>query len=57
MKKNQKSVDEIDNVIKNNFSTTNVKFEEVNKAVLSLNDNLKEFNKIKADVEKLKKKK
>ena len=56
LKKNQKSVDEIDNVIKNNFSTTNVKFEEVNKAVLSLDDNLKEFNKIKADVEELKKK-
>ena len=57
LKKNQKNVDEIDNVIKNNFSTTNVKFEEVNKAVLSLDDNLKEFNKIKADVEELKNKK
>ena len=56
LKKNQKNVDEIDNVIKNNFSTTNIKFEEVNKAVLSLDDNLKEFNKIKADVEELKKK-
>ena len=57
LKKNQKNVDEIDNVIKNNFSTTNVKFEEVNKAVLSLDNNLKEFNKIKADVEELKNKK
>ena len=57
LKKNQKNVDEIDNVIKNNFSTTNIKFEEVNKAVLSLDDNLKEFNKIKADVEELKNKK
>jgi hypothetical protein len=56
LKEKQKEVSDIDNIIKENFTTTNVKFEEVNKAVLSLDENLKDFNKIKADIEDLKNK-
>ena len=44
------------NIIKSNFDETNKKFEEVNKAVKSLDENLIKANKIEAIVEELKKK-
>jgi hypothetical protein len=42
-------------MIKNNFDETNKKFELVNKAVTSLDNNLEKANKIDKDVEELKK--
>jgi hypothetical protein len=41
-------------MIKTNFDETNRKFEEVNKAVNSLDANLEKANKIEKDVEELK---
>ena len=43
-------------MIKTNFDETNRKFEEVNKAVNSLDANLEKANKIEKDVEELKSK-
>ena len=43
-------------MITTNFDETNRKFEEVNKAVTSLDSNLEKANKIEKDVEELKKK-
>ena len=41
-------------MIKNNFDETNKKFELVNKAVTSLDENLEKANKIEKDVQELK---
>jgi len=51
-----KEIADIDKMIKSNFDETNRKFEEVNKAVTSLDSNLEKANKIEKDVEELKKK-
>jgi|TARA_B110000037_G_scaffold21238_1_gene23294 uncharacterized protein Yka (UPF0111/DUF47 family) len=51
-----KEITDIDKMIKTNFEETNRKFEEVNKAVTSLDINLEKANKIEKDVEELKKK-
>jgi len=51
-----KEITDIDKMIKTNFDETNRKFEEVNKAVNSLDANLEKANKIEKDVEELKKK-
>ena len=56
LKKNNKEIADIDKMIKTNFDETNRKFEEVNKAVTSLDNNLEKANKIEKDVEELKKK-
>ena len=56
LKKNSKEITDIDKMIKTNFDETNRKFEEVNKAVNSLDANLEKANKIEKDVEELKKK-
>ena len=56
LKKNKTEIKDIDNIIKSNFDETNKKFEEVNKAVKSLDENLIKANKIEATVEELKKK-
>ena len=50
-----KEITDIDKMIKTNFDETNRKFEEVNKAVTSLDANLEKANKIEKDVEELKK--
>jgi len=50
-----KEITDIDKMIKNNFDETNRKFEEVNKAVNSLDANLEKANKIEKDVEELQK--
>ena len=50
-----KEITDIDKMIKTNFDETNRKFEEVNKAVNSLDANLEKANKIEKDVEELKK--
>jgi uncharacterized protein Yka (UPF0111/DUF47 family) len=50
-----KEITDIDKMIKTNFDETNKKFEEVNKAVTSLDANLEKANKIEKDVEELKK--
>jgi uncharacterized protein Yka (UPF0111/DUF47 family) len=50
-----KEITDIDKMIKTNFNETNRKFEEVNKAVNSLDANLEKANKIEKDVEELKK--
>jgi uncharacterized protein Yka (UPF0111/DUF47 family) len=50
-----KEITDIDKMIKTNFDETNRKFEEVNKAVISLDANLEKANKIEKDVEELKK--
>ena len=50
-----KEITDIDKMIKTNFDETNKKFEEVNKAVNSLDANLEKANKIEKDVEELKK--
>ena len=50
-----KEIADIDKMIKTNFDETNKKFEEVNKAVNSLDANLEKANKIEKDVEELKK--
>ena len=55
LKKNNKEITDIDKMIKTNFDETNRKFEEVNKAVNSLDANLEKANKIEKDVEELKK--
>ena len=55
LKKNSKEITDIDKMIKTNFDETNRKFEEVNKAVNSLDANLEKANKIEKDVEELKK--
>ena len=55
LKKNNKEIADIDKMIKTNFDETNRKFEEVNKAVISLDANLEKANKIEKDVEELKK--
>ena len=55
LKKNNKEIADIDKMIKTNFDETNRKFEEVNKAVNSLDANLEKANKIEKDVEELKK--
>ena len=55
LKKNNKEIADIDKMIKTNFDETNRKFEEVNKAVTSLDANLEKANKIEKDVEELKK--
>jgi uncharacterized protein Yka (UPF0111/DUF47 family) len=49
-----KEITDIDKMIKTNFDETNRKFEEVNKAVNSLDANLEKANKIEKDVEELK---
>jgi len=51
-----KEITDIDKMIKTNFDETNRKFEEVNKAVNSLDANLEKANKIEKDVEELKSK-
>ena len=56
LKKNNKEIADIDKMIKTNFDETNRKFEEVNKAVNSLDANLEKANKIEKDVEELKSK-
>ena len=56
LKTSNKEITDIDKMIKTNFEETNRKFEEVNKAVTSLDINLEKANKIEADVEELKKK-
>ena len=56
LKKNNKEITDIDKMIKTNFDETNRKFEEVNKAVNSLDANLEKANKIEKDVEELKSK-
>ena len=56
IKKATKDITEIDTMIKTNFEETNRKFEEVNKAVISLDANMEKANKIEADVEELKRK-
>jgi uncharacterized protein Yka (UPF0111/DUF47 family) len=50
-----KEITDIDKMIKTNFDETNKKFEEVNKAVTSLDANIEKANKIEKDVEELKK--
>ena len=54
LKKNNKEIADIDKMIKNNFDETNKKFELVNKAVTSLDENLEKANKIEKDVQELK---
>ena len=56
LKKNKTEIKDIDNIIKSNFDETNKKFEEVNKAVKSLDENLIKANEIEVTVKELKKK-
>ena len=53
MKKQCKDMEEIDIIIKNNFNVTNQKFQTVNEAVTSLNNNIKKFNEIEGTVQQL----
>jgi hypothetical protein len=56
LKRATKDITEIDAMIKTNFEETNRKFDEVNRAVTSLDANMEKANRIEADVEELKRK-
>ena len=51
-----KPIVELEETINNNFIKTNEKFELINKAVTSLDENLEKANKIEKDVQELKSK-